>query len=336
MATIYEVASLAGVSPATVSRVFNGATVSPAYREKVERAARALEYTPSRAARNLRRRMSDVFALVIPDIENPFFTSLARGVEDVAQSAGFSVVLCNSDEQQAKQRRYLEIALSENMAGIVLAPAHGDSDLSAVLARGTPLVTVDRSIPSAETDSVVADNFAGGRAGTRLLFDAGYRRVACITGPADVQTAQLRGDGWAAEFRTQAPQLDPATYLVHADYRVEGGAAAVEALLDGTAAARPAPDAFFVANNLMAVGAYEALLARGTAPPEIALAVFGDLPFGSLRREGVHVLPLPSRRLGTTAAELLMDRVGGTAGPPRHVVLSDMSAAPTLDREIGF
>ena len=323
MATIYEVASLAGVSPATVSRVFNGAPVSPAYREKVEKAALALDFTPSRAARNLRRRTSDVIALVIPDIENPFFTSLARGVEDVAQAAGYSVVLCNSDEQQAKQERYLDIALSENMAGILLAPAHGDSRLDAVLARRTPLVTVDRSIPSARTDSVLADNLAGGRAGTELLFDSGHRRVACITGPPDVQTSQLRRDGWAEVVRARAPELDPTSYVAYADYRVEGGAAAVQALLDGPGAPRPAPDAFFVANNLMAVGAYEALVTRGTAPPELALAVFGDLPFGSLRRDGVHVLPLPARRLGTTAAELLMDRIRGADGPPREVVLSN-------------
>lgn len=325
MATIYQVAELAGVSPATVSRVLNGAAVSAAYRDKVEQAAKQLDFTPNRAARNLRLRTSDVIALVIPDVENPFFTSLARGVEDVAQAAGFSVVLCNSDEQQDKQSRYLQIALSQNMAGIVLAAAHGDVDVEAVLARGTPLVAVDRSIPGTPTDAVLADNVAGGRVGAERLFGAGFERVACISGPADVETARLRSEGWAQVFRSCAPGLDPADYLVHADYRVEGGVAAVAALLDGPGAPRAAPDAFFVANNLMAVGTYRALLDRGTPPPEVGLAAFGDLPFASLRGAGVVVLPLPARQLGVQAATLLVERIRGAAGPPRRVVVPNVA-----------
>jgi len=332
MATIYQVAELAGVSPATVSRVINGASVSPAYRDRVERATQSLGFTPNRAARNLRLQTSDVIALVIPDVENPFFTSLARGVEDVAQAAGFSVVLCNSDEQQDKQARYLRIALAQSMAGIVLAPAHGEIDVEAVLARGTPLVAVDRSIPGSRTDAVVADNTAGGRVGAEQLFDAGFERVACISGPADVETARLRSEGWSEVFQARAPGLDPAQYLRHADYRVEGGAQAVAALLDGAGAPRPSPDAFFVANNLMAVGAYQALLERGTPPPTVGLAAFGDLPFASLREVGVLVLPLPSRQLGVRAATLLLERIRGVAGAPRLVVVPNEVEQPLPDR----
>src|SRR6478735_6672663 len=114
MPTIYEVAALAGVSPATVSRVFNGLNVSPEKSRLVREAAAELSFTPSRAARTLRRQHSEVIALLIPDIENPFFTSLARGVEDVAQEAGYSVVLCNTDEDPEKETKYLDIAISDN------------------------------------------------------------------------------------------------------------------------------------------------------------------------------------------------------------------------------
>ena len=319
MATIYEVAALAGVSPATVSRVFNGVAVSPAYAEKVRRAADTLQFTPNRAARNLRRRSSDVIALVIPDIENPFFTSLARGVEDVAQAAGFSVVLCNSDEQQEKQATYLDIALSENMAGILLAPAHGRSDLDAVLARGTPMVAVDRSTPGYRTDAVVLDNVAGGRRGATLLYEQGYRRVACITGPRDVETARRRLAGWREVVEARSPGLDPEAYLRHGDYRVDGGRAAMAGLLEQ---ADP-PDAVFVANNLMSVGAYQHLLERETPPPAVGMSVFGDLPFATLRAVGVTVLPVPARRLGVAAAELLLRRVGGDQGPVRTLVVTE-------------
>ena len=318
MATIYEVAALAGVSPATVSRVLNGVAVSPAYAEKVRRAADTLQFTPNRAARNLRRRSSDVIALVIPDIENPFFTSLARGVEDVAQRAGYSVVLCNSDEQQEKQATYLDIALSENMAGILLAPAHGRSDLDAVVARGTPMVAVDRSAPGYPTDAVLLDNAAAGRRGAEVLYEQGYGRVACITGPPDVETARLAG--WREVFTARSPGLDPDRYLRHGDYRVGGGCTAMAELLDG---GRDRPDAVFVANNLMSVGAWQCLRERGTPPPEIGMSVFGDLPFVTLRDAGATVLPVPAHRLGVRAAELLLQRIGGDAGPIRTLVVTD-------------
>lgn len=319
MATIYEVAALAGVSPATVSRVLNGVEVSPTYAEKVRRAAETLQFTPNRAARNLRRRSSDVLALVIPDIENPFFTALARGVEDVAQAAGYSVVLCNSDEQQDKQATYLGIALAENMAGILLAPAHGRSDLDAVVARGTPMVMVDRSAPGYETDAVVLENAAGGRRGTELLHEQGYSRVACITGPRDVETARLRIAGWREAFTARSPELDPERYLRHGDYKVDGGRAAMSELLAGPG---EPPDAVFVANNLMAVGAWQCLQERGTPPPVVGLSVFGDLPFATLRGVGMTVLPVPAHRLGARAAELLLRRVGGDRGPPRTLVVT--------------
>jgi LacI family transcriptional regulator len=135
MATIYEVAARAGVSPATVSRVMNGTKVSPELAELVRAAASELDFTPNRTARTLRRQNSEVIALIIPDIENPFFTALARGVEDRAQESGYSVVLCNTDEDTGKEARYIDIALSEHMAGVILAPASDHSDLSSLLAR---------------------------------------------------------------------------------------------------------------------------------------------------------------------------------------------------------
>src|SRR5919199_110024 len=158
MATIYDVAALAGVSPATVSRVLNGRSVSPDKERLVLEAAEQLHYTPNRVARTLRRQLSEVVALVIPDIENPFFTSLARGVADTAQQAGFSVVLCNTDGDLAKERHFLDIAVSENMAGVVLAAAATSSDVRALLERRRAVVAVDRPVPGADVDEVVIDN----------------------------------------------------------------------------------------------------------------------------------------------------------------------------------
>src|SRR3954447_12632866 len=216
MATIYDVAALAGVSPATVSRALNGRPVSPANERLVTDAAQSLNYTPNRVARTLRRQLSEVVALVIPDIENPFFTSLARGVADTAQEAGYSVVLCNTDGDVAKEEHFLDIVLSENMAGVVLAPAARTSGVQPLLDRGRAVVAVDRSIPGADVDSVVMDNVGASRLATRALWDAGFRDIACITGPAEIVTAVDRGSGWAQileELQGTATALDR---LLHA------------------------------------------------------------------------------------------------------------------------
>ena len=197
MATIYEVARLAGVSPATVSRVFNGAGVSETKTIAVREAARQLKFTPNRTARRLRKQESEVIALVIPDIENPFFTELARGVEDAAQSAGYSVVLCNTDSQVEKESVYLQIAISEHMAGVILAAASAHSNLDGILAAGRPVVAVDRST-GYDIDAVIFADRTAAEAATEKLVQAGFQRIACITGPEDIETAQERALGWRA------------------------------------------------------------------------------------------------------------------------------------------
>ncbi|GAB3124107.1 LacI family DNA-binding transcriptional regulator [Glaciibacter psychrotolerans] len=315
MSTIYEVAALAGVSPATVSRVFNGITVSPEKSELVRRAATELAFTPNRAARSLRTRSSEVIALVIPDIENPFFTAMARGVEDVAQEAGYSVVLCNTDENPDKEAKYLSIAVSENMAGVILAAANDQVDLTALLTRRRPVVAVDRGPHGFTIDAVLVDNIAGGRAATQALADRGFTRIACITGPRDVETAQQRADGW----RDVARPDNGDDSLRYANFRVDGGRAAMESLL----AMDPPPDAVFVANNLMSVGALQVLVERGQTPGGIGLASLGDLPFSTVAPTDVTVIPLPARHLGMTAARLLLARIRGDDQPARSIVVGN-------------
>lgn len=326
MSTIYEVAATAGVSPATVSRVFNGANVSEDKARRVREAASALNFTPSRTAQSLRRQNSEVIALVIPDIENPFFTSVARGVEDVAQAAGYSVVLCNTDDDHAKEAKYLSIAVSDNMAGVILAAIGASSDVGALIARGRPIVAVDRSPHGFAADAVTVDNFAGGRAATQALLDQGYSRLACITGPADVETAQQRSAGWRRAIADHASLTssvsvdgDSDCYLRYSDYRVDGGRTAMRELLT---LAVP-PDAVFVANNLMGVGALQVLVESGLTPPAVGVALFGDLPFATLVPSGITIVRPPARELGTIAATLLLQRINGDKEPSRSIVLGN-------------
>lgn len=316
MATIYEVAALAGVSPATVSRVFNGVAVSQEKTAAVRAAAAELKFTPNRTARTLRRQASEVIALVIPDIENPYFTEMARGVEDVASQAGYSVVLCNSDSQLDKEATYLQIAISEHMAGVILAAARDHTDLDALLATGRPVVAVDRGT-GYDIDGVVMSNRSAGSAATANLVQAGFRRIACITGPEEIETAYERAEGWRSMMQHHVPDPALGELLRYSTFRVDGGREAMEELLR----LPDPPDAVVAGNNLLGVGAIQVLTEHGLMPPQFGVAVVGSLPFTTLSPSAVTVVRLPARHMGVTAARMLLERIAGDDQPARTIVL---------------
>lgn len=319
MATISDVARAAGVSPATVSRVFNGGRVTAERSERVRKAAAELGFSPNRVARSLRTQRASVIGLLIPDIGNPFFTALARGVEDAAQRTSLSVVLCNTDEDVEKERRYIDVALGEQMAGVIVAAAsRRHTDLSPLTGRGMPVVAVDRRPRAAPVDAVMVDDQHGGEEATAHLLESGYRRIACVTGPAGASTSEDRLAGYRAALRDAGVTDDwIRAHTRHADFRVDGGRAAMEDLL----AMAPAPDAVFVANNLMTVGALQALREAGIEPPGFGILSFGDVPWASLVRPSLTTVRLPAYDLGVSAAGLLQERLAGSQKPLQTVVL---------------
>jgi len=326
--TIYEVAKAAGVSTATVSRVFSGASVSEERAKRVRATAAALGFSPNSIARSLRLQRSDVIALIIPDIENPFFTSLARGVEDAARGTGLAVVLCNSDEDVTREANYLQVAISQQMAGVVIAPAsQKTTNLQPLLAKGIPVVAVDRRPHDTDIDAVMVDNRRGGRQATAHLADQGYQSIACITGPAGAWTADERLLGYTEEMQTRLTNQgwSPRNctrhihkYVIRGNFRIDSGQQAMKSLLD---MALP-PDAVFVANNLMAIGAIEALRDAGINPPQFGLISFGDLPWARLLNPRLSVISQPAYQLGWSAAETLQDRIAGRQSPTRTIVLN--------------
>jgi LacI family transcriptional regulator len=316
MTTIYDVAERAGVSPATVSRVFNGTSVSQEKVDAVRKAAADLKFTPNRAARTLRTQSSEVIALVIPDIENPYFTEMARGVEDVASEAGYSVVLCNSDSQTEKEATYLQIAIAEHMSGVIIATASDATSLDSILSTGRPVVAVDRATRY-DVDGVVMANRAAGIAATESLIAAGYRRIAYIGGPEDIDTAADRAAGWRAALADAGTQTDIDVLQRFATFRVDGARAAMEELL----ALPEPPDAVVAGNNLIGVGAIQVLTEHGLTPPQVGVAVVGSLPFTTLSPTAVTMVRLPVRHMGVTAARMLLERIAGDDQPARTVVL---------------
>lgn len=316
MATIYDVAKRAGVSPATVSRVFNGNSASASSNAAVLKAAKELKFTPNRSARSLRRQESEILALVIPDIENPYFTELARGVEDVAHEAGYSVMLCNTDSDTAKESRYLDIAISERMAGVIIACASPRTKLDSVLDSGRQVVTVDRGTDY-DVDAVVMDNVLSGRLATQDLVEAGFKRIACITGPRETDTADERARGWEQVMRSSFPDLDLAPLLKYSTFRLADGREAMSELLSMP----EPPDAVVTSNNLLGVGAIQVLSEQGQMPPQFGVAVIGTLPFTTLSPSAVTIIRLPVRQMGVTAARMLLERISGDRQAARTVVL---------------
>ncbi|MGH3727983.1 MAG: LacI family DNA-binding transcriptional regulator [Micromonosporaceae bacterium] len=318
MATIYDVAQRAEVSAATVSRVLNGhASVDPQLAERVRSAVDELGYRPNALARNLRRSRTSLWAVIISDVGNPFFTSLVRGVEDVAQSSGYSVVLCNSDEDPDKEADYVNVALAEQMAGVIMSPSGRAQSAQRLLDASTPLVLIDREVPGVTVDSVLVDNEHGAAEATAHLVTSGYQRIGCITGPRSLSTAERRLRGYRQAL-TEAGRGYDESLVRHSDFRERGGYRAMESLLDSA----ERPDAVFVTNNLMAVGALECLVARGVeVPDKMGIIGFDDLPWADLVRPALTTVGQPTYELGRTAAQLLAERIGEPEREPSRVVL---------------
>lgn len=323
MPTIRQVAERAGVSIATVSRVLNGKHVNPELALRVQSAFTELGYQPNRLARGLRRRKSMVWGLIVSDVRNPFFTQLARAVEDVASTIGHSLLLCNSDEDVKKEASYIDILVGEQVGGILFSPASEDaSNVDPALSRGIPVVAVDRRIKSAAVDTVLADNHAGAREAVLHLIDQGARRIAVLTGDVRVTTARERLEGYQAALQQARLEYDD-DLVLHGDLRGSNGGLLVADLL----ARVDRPDGLFITNNLLTEGALEAIEAAGVLiPDELKVVGYDDMPLARLLQPGLTTVWQPTYDIGRRAAELLVERVADPNLPPREVLLT-----PRLD-----
>ena len=314
--SIREVARLAEVSPATVSRVLNGSSaVSPERRKRILDVVDRLGYRPNRLARNLRRQQADMIGVVVSDIENPHFSEAVRVVEDAAYRAGYRVLLCNTDETPAKQRSYLEMLAGERVLAAIVSPADAvGSGVDALLSLGIPVVAFDRVIDDPRTDAVTCDNVAGLRRLTEHLLWLGYRRIAYVGGRPDVETGAERLEGYLQAMRA-AGQVP---FAVDGGFRVEGAEAAVGTLL----AHREPPEALIVANNQMTLGALRATRRAGLrVPGDLALACVDDPPWAELVDPPLTTLAQPVRQMAETAMTLLLERIEQGRTTPQRVVL---------------
>ena len=312
---IREVAERAGVSPATVSRVLNGtAVVREPTREKVLAVVDELGYRPNRVAGNLRRQQAQMIGVVVSDIENPHFTQMVRAVEDTAYLKGYRVLLCNTDEDPAKQREYLGVLVAERVAGAIISPTEPDApEVSELIDHGAAVVAFDRAVADRRADAVLAANCDAARMATEHLVGAGHKKVGFVGGLAGIETAAGRQSGY--EKAMSAAGLVP--MAAQGGFRAEGGRLATLELLGRGASG------LVVANNLMAVGALVAVREAGLrAPADVSVVAIDDPPWAELTDPPLTTFAQPVRAMAAAAAGLLLGRLEGRRARPKRQVFA--------------
>ena len=309
MIKLSDVAEAAGVSAATVSRVVNEPEmVRVETRARVEEAIRRLGYRPSRVARRLRVKCgrSTLLGLVIPDLQNPFFADLARGVEDAAQLQGYTVLIGNADEDPAKELRYLQVMGAESVDGVILPPAGLRSPgVEELLRAGIPVVCVDRRLASPRVDVALIDNVQGAYAATAHLIAQGHRRVGFIRGTPDLSTSRERLQGYRDALADHEIEFDPGLALA-GDSRQPSGKRLTADLIGQS----PPPTALLVGNSMMTLGALEAIREAGLRlPDDLALIGYDDMPWALALDPPLTVVRQPGYELGARATELLLQRI---------------------------
>lgn len=309
----------AGVSTATVSRALSGAaSVREPLRSKILEVARSLSYRPNRAARDLRVRSSRAVGVLIPDIENPFFTSLVCGIEDALGKTDYSLLLASYNEDPDQEARRLEVFRAEGVCGLIFAASRAPSSLYRELEKsGMVLVAVSRSRPRSGTDEVTVANRDGAHAATAHLVQLGHKRIGMINGPLVFTTAFDRQAGYEDALRESGMTVDE-DLVVHCPFKQEAGYSAMRQLLDLPSP----PTAVFGGSNLLTLGALQAIHERHLAiPGEIAIVGFDEMPWAMSLRPPLTTVAQPAFEVGQTAAELLLARVREPSMPRRQVVL---------------
>lgn len=319
-ATIREVAEAAGVSVATVSRVVSGSEhrVAGPTRSRVLAAVARLSYQPNLVAQGLKNRITRTIGLIVPDISNPFFPAIVRGIEDVANQAGLAVLLCNTYEDLAKERSYLALLRKRMVDGLIFTTVGANTEHLRMLRRQRmPAVLIARAPGGVDMDAVLVDNRRGEREAVEHLMRLGHRRIAFIGGPATLPVAGERLAGYRDALGAAGIRFEP-SLVFDGGFRPEGGAAAVEALLRR----RAKFTAIVAANDLMAIGAMEDLHRRGRRlPDDVAVVGFDDITFASLVEPPLTTIAQPKYQMGRLAMERLLQLLNGGASRPSRLVL---------------
>ncbi|HEX3781465.1 MAG TPA: LacI family DNA-binding transcriptional regulator [Pseudonocardiaceae bacterium] len=319
--TIKDVALLAKVHAATASRALNPSTrdmVSNRTANRVIEAAKTLGYAPNSAARSLRTRTSSVAGVIIPDLRNPMFPPIVRGIEDGLREAGYMALLGNTDGDEERERELLTAMRGRQTDGFILAtsrrddpppPEHGG--------RPVPTVLINRRA-DADIPSVTPDNAMGIHATVRLLVQLGHERIAHLAGPQELSTGWERYRAFLDAMAGHRLAVEPGRVAVSSAFTEEAGYRAALALLDADSTST----AIVAANDLIALGCYRALDERGLrCPQDVSVVGFNDMPFLDRQRPALTSVRIPQYEIGIEAARLLLERIENPTAAAKRVVL---------------
>jgi LacI family transcriptional regulator len=333
LVTIYDIAKKANVSAMTVSKVINNTgKISDKTRAKVKQIMEEMNYVPNSMARGLVTQETKILSLLIPDITNPFFTTVARGAEDAAMRLGYKLLFGNSDESLAKEKEYVDMVLSTRVDGVLFSAASDESGphLQTLRRHGIPFVLLDREVPGVESDTVSGDNKEGARKLVEHLIALGHRRIALVNGSLAVSTARERLAGYKDALKLNDIPLDE-NLVLEMNYKYFGDGEALDKLLRLDSP----PTAVFAGNNFIALGLIRKLRERGIRVPEdMSVVCFDELDV-SVLDPFFTVVSQPAYQFGEMGVRLLVERIKGTTTPewkkimlPSELIVRSSSAAP--------
>lgn len=318
--TMKQIAEEASVSLGTVSHVMSGNVhVRPKLKRRVMEAVRNLGYQPSLIARDLRRNKTSIIGMVIPDITNPFFPAVVRGVEDVAYQNSFRLILCNTDDDSGKEKSYLRELYSYRIAGLVLIPTVNSHivDLDELQSSKVPVICLDRRPADWERDSVTVDNVHGAFAATSHLIKLGHKTIALITGSQQLDTAAARLEGFRSAIRKAKLEIAP-EYIQEGRFDRLSGYEKIRILLQQ----RPRPTAVVCSNDLVAIGVLSGLREAGLRCPEdVSVIGFDDIEVSELTDPSLTTVFQPGYQMGAKGAAQLIKRIRGDAEEPAQRII---------------
>ena len=302
--TIRDVAKLAEVHPSTVSRVINGdSRISEKTKNKVLLIIKKLGYTPNAIARGLKTKRTFTLGMLIPDITNPFFAEIARGVEDAANENGFNIILCNSDDKLKKERTYLDILKEKRVDGLILGTAHTrDKSILKLEKNNFPYILVSRNIEGLDKNCIIIDDIAGGMMATEYLIKLGHHRIAHISGPLKTRSGLNRLKGYQLALKKHKIEYND-ELVGEGDFRIKGGYQVMKRFLKLT---KP-PTAIFAANDLLALGAMQAIQKKNFHIPEdFSVIGFNDIELASFVYPPLTTIRQPMQKMGALAVKMLL------------------------------
>ncbi len=309
MVTIKDIARAAGVSPSTVSRALNDSPlIRQSTKERIKRLAAELGYERNELARSLVKGRTRALGLLVPDITNPFFAEITKGVEDAAQTRGYGVILCNTGDDPQRELAYGLLLRRKRVDGqIITSVALEDPFLPELSRTKTPFVLVSRTSNTVDAPYVIVDDEWGAELAADHLLKLGHRRIACISGPEDVGPGKVRAEAFVRHLSSHGIEL-PRTWVRHTEFTWEGGERVASEIL----AKRRRPTAIFAANDLIALGVLVAAHKRGlSVPEELSVVGFDDIAYASLPLIELTTVAQPAYKMGYLAAEWLMDLLEG-------------------------